>query len=120
MSFHRVTYVVAPVGTQFCERVVRPVIRRDRTMHDYFSAGEISVRRETKERLFVLRGQDRLVSLDLDTQRRAAPSAPARERMSGEQTRRHASALLSSLDAAREGHEEGRPRTASPPFTARR
>jgi hypothetical protein len=103
-SFHRRTNIVAPIGTQFQKRTIRPVIDRDKTFQDYLSAGETFVRRKTFEQIFVLRGEDRLVSLVLDEERRSRPRAPAGEPLTREQTRRAAKAVLSLLERGAPQH----------------
>jgi hypothetical protein len=96
-AFHRRTYIVAPVGTHFRKRVIRPVIDRTRTYQDYLLAGDVSVARRAFDHYFVLRGSERLVSLALDIERRSRPQVPVSEPMTREQTRQHARAILSLI-----------------------
>lgn len=99
-AFHRRTYVVAPVGTRFWKRVIRPVIDRTRTYHDYLRAGSVSVVRQAFEHYFVLRGPERLVSLALDIERRSSANVPAVEPVTREQAHQHAKAILNLLGSA--------------------
>ena len=96
-AFHRRTYVVAPVGTQFWRRVVRPVITRGKKLRDYLLAGDISVKRTAFDDYFVVRGPERLVSLALDAERRARAKLPPRAPLTREETHQHASTILSLL-----------------------
>jgi hypothetical protein len=99
-SFHRRTYVVAPIGTQFWRRIIRPVIDRTKTMNDYLLAGNISVTRKAFDDYFVLRGAERLVSLAIDAERRSRPKGPASEPLSKEQSRQYANVLLAVLNGS--------------------
>jgi hypothetical protein len=91
-SFHRRTYVVAPIGTQLWKRVIRPVIDRKKAFRD------VTVARRSFDSYFVLRGHERLISLAIDTERRSRPKAPPAEPLTREQTREHAHAVLLLLN----------------------
>ena len=114
-SFYRRTYVVAPVGTHLRKRVIRPVIDRTRTYQDYLLAADVSVARRMFDHYFVLRGPERLVPLALDIECRSRPKVPVSEPMTREQTRQHASAILSLISG---DARPSVPRMKSPPSGA--
>jgi hypothetical protein len=99
-SFHRRTYVVAPVGTLFWKRVLRPLVDRKKTFSDYLLAGDLSVARGAVDDYFVLRGQERLVRFELDRDRRSPTKASAAGQVTGEKARRYTSALVAALDGS--------------------
>jgi hypothetical protein len=90
--FKRSTRIVAPIGTGLWQRIWRPLIDPKRIL-------EYPLPQRAFDEHFELRGEDRIVAVQVLAQRRAERAA-ARQPLTKEETRSYASALLSSLGEA--------------------